>query len=369
MCTVEFFRSSFGIGAYVTLVVIASILTIIMFPLEGGMPETRLYYISADQVIWDYLGEKGAEVETMPLSTSAAFYFKPSAQTIGNRYIKARYRRYTSKAFDEVAPDDPSQGILGPTIYARVGDTIKIHFRNNLPYPTNIYLHGLERVGKSGPFGPFDERLVEPGGFQVYTWQVTEEAGPQGIYDGAVAWLYHPDLTAEANWHSGLVGMLVVTTLNAESRPVDIHSSYPLFMAIFDENLSPFLDISGEEQLGVGWTDAVKNSSDFRESNRKATINGLAVQQLPNLLMEKGKTTQLYAGTMSTGTVEERVTLHLHGHSFYLRGHRRTAHKLTPGASDVIEVFSNDPGDWLIRTTNAGLNDRGMEALYTVTSP
>ena len=364
MCSAEFLRSSLGIGAYVTLVVFASVLTLIFFPLEGVPAQTRVYYIAAEEGMWNYTQYlEGDAIESLP--EAARPYLSPGPSRIGGVYMKARYVQYTSPSFDEKVQQGRSLGILGPTIYAQVGDVVKVYFRNNLRYPTNLRPHGLQANAR--PDAPFDTYLVDPGITHVYTWQVTEEAGPQGIYDGAVAWLYYPDLTSGPNWHSGLVGMVVVTTLDSASLPIDISSSYPLLFAVFDENLSPYIELSGERALGVEWLQVNRSDPAFIESNRIACINGFAVSVLAPLDVKRKGTTQLYLGTLSTGTPQEKMVVHLHGHDLYHLGHRRTAVKLTPGSVHVTElVHPEASGQWLIRSTSTELTNRGVSAYYVV---
>ena len=38
---------------------------------------------------------------------------------------------------------DPALGLLGPTLRAKVGDTIRIHYRNNVRFTTSLHPHGV----------------------------------------------------------------------------------------------------------------------------------------------------------------------------------------------------------------------------------
>ena len=44
----------------------------------------------------------------------------------------------------QVRPADQEHlGMLGPLITAEVGDTVRVHFRNRLSFPTSVHVHGL----------------------------------------------------------------------------------------------------------------------------------------------------------------------------------------------------------------------------------
>ena len=165
MCTTDFFRSTFGIGVYVTLVVGASIFVVIFFPLEGKMAETRTYYIAAEMVEWDYLGSNSTNVS---IPAAAERYFQGGPDRIGSRYLKARYTMYNSKEFVIRKAGDPGLGILGPTIYCQVGDTIVVYFKNMLPVSTNLRMQGLEAKAQIG--SPFDNYVVDSNHIRLYVF-------------------------------------------------------------------------------------------------------------------------------------------------------------------------------------------------------
>ena len=41
------------------------------------------------------------------------------------------------------APEDAYLGLLGPTIRATVGDTIRLTFKNGVPHNTTVHPHGV----------------------------------------------------------------------------------------------------------------------------------------------------------------------------------------------------------------------------------
>src|SRR5271168_1837197 len=89
----------------------------------------RLYYIAADDVMWNYapggrnlVGTPGPENEAGISSTT---------------YRKAVYHEYTDGTFTLLKPRPPEWehlGILGPLIRAEVGDVVKVIFKNNTKF-------------------------------------------------------------------------------------------------------------------------------------------------------------------------------------------------------------------------------------------
>jgi len=91
--------------------------------------------------------------------------------------------------------------VPGPTLEAREGDRVIIHFQNNLPEPTTIHCHGihLPATMDGSPFG-----LVPPGGHFDYVFTI--KPGTAGTY-----WYHpHPDTRTEYQVAKGLFGALIV---------------------------------------------------------------------------------------------------------------------------------------------------------------
>lgn len=87
----------------------------------------------------------------------------------------------------------------GPTLQARVGDEIVVHFTNDLDEPTTIHWHGL-RISDQMDGSPRIQTPVEPG--ETFTYRfVAPEAG---------TFWYHPHVRAHAQVELGLYGALVV---------------------------------------------------------------------------------------------------------------------------------------------------------------
>ncbi len=96
-------------------------------------------------------------------------------------------------------------GVLpGPQLRVKVGDTVIVHFRNNIAHATGIHWHGIQ-VPNASDGTPLTQDQVPPGGSFLYRFT----ANRPGIY-----W-YHPHHHSSTNQvFKGLYGSLIVTDPN-----------------------------------------------------------------------------------------------------------------------------------------------------------
>lgn len=87
----------------------------------------------------------------------------------------------------------------GPTIRAKVGDTLVVHFINQLPVESTIHWHGV-RVPNAMDGTSMTQTPVPPGGSFDYTFPLP---------DAGTYW-YHPHVSSMAQVSRGLYGALVV---------------------------------------------------------------------------------------------------------------------------------------------------------------
>ena len=91
--------------------------------------------------------------------------------------------------------------VPGPTLEAREGDRVIIHFKNNLPETTTIHWHGLHIPADmdGSPFYP-----VPPGGKKDYIFTI--DSGTAGTF-----WYHpHPDVRTGYQIEKGLYGAIIV---------------------------------------------------------------------------------------------------------------------------------------------------------------
>jgi FtsP/CotA-like multicopper oxidase with cupredoxin domain len=90
----------------------------------------------------------------------------------------------------------------GPTLRAKAGDLVRIHFKNDLNEPTNLHFHGLH----TSPQDPGDNplRVVKPGETALYEFSIPK--------DSAGTYWYHPHHHGNVNTQlfAGLAGSIVV---------------------------------------------------------------------------------------------------------------------------------------------------------------
>lgn len=87
----------------------------------------------------------------------------------------------------------------GPTLRARVGDKVIVHFKNELPEPTTIHWHGL-RISDQMDGSPLIQKPIKPGETFTYSF-VVPEAG---------TFWYHPHVRTNEQVGRGLYGALIV---------------------------------------------------------------------------------------------------------------------------------------------------------------
>lgn len=95
----------------------------------------------------------------------------------------------------------------GPTLKARRGDRVIVHFENKLPEKTTVHWHGL-RISDQMDGSPRIQKPVEPGESFTYDFVVP---------DAGTYW-YHPHVRANEQVEKGLYGMIVID----ESEPVGV---------------------------------------------------------------------------------------------------------------------------------------------------
>jgi FtsP/CotA-like multicopper oxidase with cupredoxin domain len=96
--------------------------------------------------------------------------------------------------------------IPGPEIRVQAGDTLVVHFRNDLAQSTGIHWHGIE-LNNASDGSSLTQNAVEPGGTFLYRFVVPRP----GTY-----W-YHPHHSATNQVFRGLYGSLIVTDPHEET--------------------------------------------------------------------------------------------------------------------------------------------------------
>lgn len=117
--------------------------------------------------------------------------------------------------------------VPGPTIKGKVGQTLIVHFYNELPEPTTVHWHGLE-VPANMDGSNISQGMVPSGGYFRYKFKLTRA----GTY-----W-YHPHANSNEQVERGLQGALIVTDDDDKRVHIKKHDEKVLVLddILLDEN-------------------------------------------------------------------------------------------------------------------------------------
>ncbi|XP_040205015.1 ceruloplasmin isoform X1 [Rana temporaria] len=332
---------------------------------ESGLHRIRTYYIAAEEIEWDYAPSRTWEQEWLshhPESPGDVFLNK-SETSIGSKYKKAVYREYTDGTFakhKERTENEDHLGILGPLIQAKVGDEIKIIFKNKASRPYSINAHGIKPQNN-------DVKATNPGNVETYIWMVPERSGPSNQEKTCLTWAYYSTVDQIKDTYSGLVGPLVIckkTFFPLLLRPVP--KRFSLLFMIFDENQSWYLD-ENIQTYSLQPDKVKKEDEEFIESNLMHAINGKMYSNLHGLKMNVGDLVNWHL--IGLGNEVDLHTVHFHAHSFkYSAGavYQTDVFDLYPGTFQTVEMTAKNPGTWLLHCHVADHIHSGMVALYSV---
>ena len=183
-------------------------------------------------------------------------------------------------AYRDDSPGGAGLSIPGPTIEANLGDTVIVHFTNNLPEATTLHWHGVE-VPAHMDGSHVSQRPVQPGGTFDYQFKVLSE----GLY-----W-YHPHVRTFDQVEKGLYGALLVKDPakdaivyhNLGGRQVEEH------IVIFDDIL---LDANNQIVPAFSFTDPLQHAL--------YQLNG----RVGNMLLVNGKRADATTLDVTNGAVQ-----------------------------------------------------------------
>ncbi len=90
--------------------------------------------------------------------------------------------------------------VPGPTLRVKLGDTVRVHFTNQLPQPTTIHWHGIRVPNAMDGVPHGTQAPIEPG--QSFVYEFTPK-------DAGTYW-YHPHVRGSEQQARGLYGLMVV---------------------------------------------------------------------------------------------------------------------------------------------------------------
>lgn len=315
----------------ISLLLLVMIVMLVMAPLSLEARNIREYWIAAEIVDWNFAPTGKNQID--PASDLGVW-----GETL--TYNKYRYIGYSDGQYATPLPQPEWSGILGPTIRAVVGDTIRVNFFNKTDRPLSIHPHGLlydkDNEGTDGGKGA----AVMPGQRYTYTWQVDRDAGPGPTDPSSIVWLYHSHVMAEEEINLGLIGTIIITNRGkARSRsnpaPRDVDQEFVALYLIFDEE-------NGEE------------------SGLKHTINGRIFGNLDGLNTHSGKRTRWHL--VALGNEVDNHTVHWHGQTVLDHGRRTDVIELMPATMTSVDMIPRSAGHWLF---HCHVNDHMMAGMAT----
>lgn len=347
---------------------------------EGKSPASpgveRIYYIGADEVVWDYAPHGMNDITGRAFDSKARLYTARGPGRIGSKNLKCLYRAYSDGSFKsllERSPDEAYLGYLGPIIRAEVGDTIKVIYRNGCRIPTSVHAHGVF-YAKSSEGAPYadgtsgNDKLddaVTQGTIRTYLWSVPERAGP-GPHDGSsVMWMYHSHADEIGDAYAGLMGAMVITAkgmARPDGSPIDVDQELFEVFTVVNENLSPYLEANVKSFEGT--PRAPLEDPEFQESNLKHSINGFVFGNQPMVNLVRGRRTRWYV--MSMGNEIDLHTPHWHGNTVLVGGMRMDVVSLLPASMVVADMVPDNAGIWLFHCHVSDHYAAGMISRYAV---
>ena len=338
---------------------------------------TRTYYIAADEVDWNYAPLGRNEIAGRPFNDDENVFVAQGPDRIGSTYRKARFRQYTDATFTRLQPKDARwqhTGLLGPTIRAEVGDTIKVVFRNNASRPYSMHPHGV-RYAKDSEGAPYNDGTsgankaddaVPPGQTVTYTWEVPARSGPAEHDGPSVMWMYHSHTDEIKDTNSGLMGPMIIYpdgALRADGSVVGIDREFIAVFSVLDENQSHYLQDNIDRFTGNPRSVDPEDEG-FEESNLMHSINGYVYGNGPLMTANRGERVRWYL--MGMGTEVDLHTPHFHGNTVTTMGMRTDVLELLPASMKTADMVPDAPGTWLLHCHVNDHIEAGMSTRYRI---
>ncbi len=345
------------------------------------LAEERVYYIAAEEIVWDYAPQKHDMMMGTPMNEEHQVFLNRESDKIGSSYKKALFIEYTDSSFTQKKPvpkEWSHKAILGPVIRASVGDTIKIIFKNKALRAYSMHPHGVfydkSSEGAMTNDGTSKEQKrddkIAPGEMYTYIWEVPERAGPSSKDGSSIAWLYHSHLSEPKDTNSGLIGVILITDpkrADSEAKPTDIDREFIVLFKVFDENQSWYLEenidnLAKEMQISTEKIDL--EDDDFIESNLMHAVNGRLLGDWPMPVMYKGERVRWYV--IGFGNEVDMHTAHWHGNTALVNGHRLDTVSVFPASIVIADMIADNPGIWMFHCHVDDHLSAGMTGRYQV---
>ena len=230
----------------------------------------------------------------------------------------------------------------GPTLEAVQGDRLRIYVTNRLSSPTSVHWHALILpCGMDGVAG-MTQPPIAPGETFVYEF-IVPDAG---------TFMYHSHFDTMTQEGLGQIGMFIVHPRNPEARRPD--RDFALLLHEW-------------EVIGGASRPDPNEMNDFNI----LTINGKVFPDTHPLVAQLGDQVRIRIGNLSA---MDHHPIHLHGYAFKVTATDggpipesaqwpETTVLVGVGQTRTIELFADNPGDWLLHChmTHHTMNQMGHD--------
>ncbi|XP_020032502.2 coagulation factor V [Castor canadensis] len=295
----------------------------------------RQFYVAAQVIHWSYRPEP-TDPSLNPSTTS---------------FKKIVYREYEAY-FKKEKPRSSISGLLGPTLYAEVGDIMKVHFQNKASKPVSLHPQGIKYSKFSEGASYHDhtflvERMddaIAPGQEYTYEWVISEDSGPTQDDPPCLTHIYYSYENLTQDFNSGLIGPLLICkkgTLTETGTQKMFDSQHVLLFAVFDESKS--------------WS---------QSSSLMYTVNGYVNRTMPDITVCAHDHISWHLIGMSSGP--ELFSIHFNGQVLEQNHHKVSAITLVSATSTTANMTMSPEGKWIISSVIPKHLQAGMQAYIDI---
>ncbi|XP_048968294.1 coagulation factor V isoform X27 [Canis lupus dingo] len=292
----------------------------------------RQFYVAAQGISWNYRPEPT----------------NPSSNTSFKKIVYREYEPY----FQKEKPRSKISGLLGPTLYAEVGDIIKVHFKNKADKPISIHPQGIkyskfsEGASYSDHTFPMEKMddAIAPGQEYTYEWHISEDSGPTHNDPPCLTHIYYSYDNLIQDFNSGLIGPLLICkkgTLTENGIQKMFDKQHVLMFAVFDESKS--------------WS---------QSSSLMYTVNGYVNGTMPDITVCAHDHISWHLIGMSSGP--ELFSIHFNGQVLEQNHHKISAITLVSATSTTANMTMSPQGRWIISSLITRHFQAGMQAYIDI---
>uniref|UniRef100_A0A2K5YD51 Coagulation factor V n=1 Tax=Mandrillus leucophaeus TaxID=9568 RepID=A0A2K5YD51_MANLE len=297
--------------------------------------QLRQFYVAAQGISWSY----------RPQSTNSSLNLSATS------FKKIVYREY-EPYFKKEKPQSSISGLLGPTLYAEVGDTIKVHFKNKADKPLSIHPQGIRYSKLSEGASYLDHTFpvekmddaVAPGREYTYEWSISEDGGPTHDDPPCLTHIYYSHENLIEDFNSGLIGPLLICKkgiLTEDGKQKTFDKQIVLLFAVFDESKS--------------WS---------QSSSLMYTVNGYVNGTMPDITVCAHDHISWHLLGMSSGP--ELFSIHFNGQVLEQNHHKVSAITLVSATSTTANMTVGPEGKWIISSLTPKHLQAGMQAYIDI---